>query len=151
MQQDHRPVVPEFGPAEFLFRRYRTEHFQNGQFVPAAFRFTGTSGQSFIRSLFSQAEHALHRDCCDGQVLDGWGVWECAVGDLPTPVLSKDGRAFDFFPKHAPKRTCYAHSELSCQCHGSTGEGYEKPPPNVRETLKILLSRLISIRIKATL
>lgn len=150
MQQDDRPVVPEFEPAEFLFRRYRSEHFQNGQFVPAAFRFSSTSGQSLIRSLVSQAEHALHRDCCDGQVLDGWGVWECAVGNLPTPVLSNDGRAFRLFPKHVPKRTCYAHSELWCQCHGSTGDAYEKPPLSVRETLRILLARVISIRIEAT-
>jgi hypothetical protein len=151
MQQDGRAAVPDFAPSELLFRRYRSEHFQNGRLVPAAFRFDTGSGQSFNRSLFSQAEHTLHRDCCDGQVLEGWGVWECVVGNLPTPVLSQDGRAFNFFPKHVPRPTCYAHSELWCHCHGSSGGKYERPPANVRETLKILLSRVISIKITATL
>jgi hypothetical protein len=144
------PIVPDFEGEELLYRRYSIDHFRNGGLLPAALKFPEDSGPSFNRSRFSQAEHVLHPDCCLGKILHGWGVLECSVRAVPSPITSYDGRSFMFFPVHMPKRTCYAHSEVWSKEIDSTADAYQKPPSSVRETFRVLLSRALNVKIPAS-
>jgi hypothetical protein len=154
VQRGDMPVVPDFAatePTELLYRRFRLQDFQNGHLLPSAFRFLPHSGPSFNRSRFSEPEHVLHPDCCDGKVFTGWGVLQAAVANLPSPVPSDDGRSFAFSPQHVPQDTCYAHSQLWCRNTDAPTAEYQEPPRNVREKLRVRLALGLSIRISATL
>ena len=147
IHQNGKPTVETFDKDELLYRRYRSEHFINGKILPASFSFPK---QSFNRSRFSKPEDVLHVDCCDGKPLspkDGWGVIECNVSALPSPVESTDGRSFRFFAKHVPLPTCYAHSELWCTQNPS--DVYTEPPSSVKEAFRIRLARILKPRIFA--
>jgi len=148
IHQDGKTPVEQFAGEELLYRRYLSEHFVDGNLLPASFRFPK---QSFNRSLFSKPEDVLHPHCCDGMALfkDGWGVLECRVSALPSPVKAADGGSFVFSPKHAPEATCYAHSELWCKNDLSVANEYDYPPKSVRETFRIKMARVMSVRIPA--
>jgi len=149
VHQGDKGADQHFASDEVLYRRYLSVHFKNGYLLPAAFKFPR---QSFNRSAFSRPEDVLHADCCDGKVLEGYGVLECST-QFPTPIESSDGRAFDFLPKHVPTPTCYAHSELWCSERGTGGQEYKDPPPSVKEGFRIKLAQrmFFGVRIKAQL
>jgi hypothetical protein len=149
IHQNDKTPVDRFEADELLYRRYLSEHFADGKILPASFRFPK---QSFNRSLFSKPEDVLHVDCCDGVELlpkGEWGVLECQISALPSPVNTTDGRSYMFFPKHAPEPTCYAHSELWCRRDLSDTMDYDHPPTSVREIFRIRLARVMSVRIPA--
>jgi hypothetical protein len=149
IHQNGKTRVDHFEGEELLYRRYLSEHFSDGKILPASFRFPK---QSFNRSLFSKPEDVLHVHCCDGRVLvprDGWGVLECLVSALPSPVDTADGRSYVFFPKHVPEPTCYAHSELWCRQDLSDTSECDNPPTSVKEKFRIKLARVMSVRIPA--
>lgn len=149
IHQNGKLPVDLFQSEELLYRRYLSEHFTDGKILPASFRFPK---QSFNRSLFSKPEDVLHVHCCNGVVLapeGGWGVLECRVSALPSPVNTIDGRSYVFFPKHIPEPTCYAHSELWCRKNLSDASEYDDPPTSVKETFRIKLARVMSVRIPA--
>ena len=134
-----------FAPGELLYRRYREEHFQNQQLLPAAFRFPR---QSFNREKYSTPEDVLHSDCCDGQKLqDGWGVLECSSTDLPTPIDGQDGKTFQFEPIHKPTECCFAHTEVHCK---TAGEFVDEPSRKVKEIFRVKLAQRMSVRIRAS-
>jgi len=134
-----------FARGERLFRRYRTEHFQNGQLLPSAFRFPR---QSFNREKYSTAEHVLHPDCCDGQeLMGGWGVLECSATDLPTPIDADSGSEFCFEAVHNPLECCYAHTEIWCKRDSTV---VDKPSPKVKETFRVKLAQRMTVRIPAS-
>jgi hypothetical protein len=139
---DHEDQV--FNEGELLYRRYKTEHFQNQQLLPAAFKFPR---QSFNREKYSTPEDALHPDCCDGRKLEGWGVLECSSTNLPTPIDGPDGKRFQFEPIHKPLECCYAHTELWCKA--AEGEFVDLPSPKVKETFRVRLAQRMMIRIQA--
>ncbi len=148
IHQDSKPPVDSFQNDELLYRRYLSEHFNGGKILPASFRFPR---QSFNRSRFSKPEDVLHPDCCGGKALSTqgeWGVLECRVGQIPSPVGSLDGRSsYIFSPKHVPTPTCYAHSELWCRKDSSDADEYDNPPTSVKETFRIKLARVMAVRI----
>jgi hypothetical protein len=133
-----------FAGGELLYRRYREEHFQNRQLLPAAFKFPR---QSFNREKYSAPEDVLHPDCCDGKKLNfRWGVLECSSADLPTPVVGQDGKVFHFEPIHRPLECCYAHTEVWCK---SSGAPVDEPSPKVKETFRVRLAQKMAVRIRA--
>ena len=150
VHQDGRAPVLSFDNEELLYRRYLSVHFVEGQLLPQTFRFPK---QSFNRSKFSNPEDVLHIGCCDGNPLfpsvESWGVLQCRVSAIPTPIDSSNGEGFHFFPKHVPKPTCYAHSELWCRRESSSSGDYDSPPASVREKFRIKLARVLSSRIPA--
>ena len=151
IHQNGKTPVDHFENEELLYRRYLSEHFTDGKILPASFRFPK---QSFNRSLFSKPEDVLHVHCCNGIVLapEGeWGVLECQVSAIPSPVSATDGRNYAFFPRHVPETTCYAHSELWCRKELSDINEYDNPPSSVKETFRIKLARVMSVRIPAAL
>jgi hypothetical protein len=144
LHQDGRPAVDTFDPDEFLYRRYAMVHFADGQVLPQTISFPKPS---FNRSKFSRPEDVLHIDCCDGKELPGWGVVESRVSNLCVSAESGDRRKFTMYPKHVPKPTCYAHSELWCASPNSEDA---KPSGSAKEKLRILLSRALKVKIPAT-
>jgi hypothetical protein len=149
IHQNGKLPVDVFGGDELLYRRYLSEHFTGGKILPASFRFPK---QSFNRSLFSKPEDVLHVHCCNGMLLTpegAWGVLECRVSALPSPVSATDGRSYVFSPKHVPEPTCYAHSELWCRKNLSDTDEYDNPPTSVKESFRIKLARVMSVRIPA--
>src|ERR1700734_3495427 len=144
MHQDGRRAVDSFDPDEFLYRRYALVHFVDGRVLPQSISFPKPS---FNRSKFSRPEDVLHVDCCDGKELPGWGVLESSTSDLSVSAESGDKRRFTLYPKHVPKPTCYAHSELWCSSPSSEDA---KPTESSKEKLRILLSRALKVKIPAT-
>lgn len=144
VQQDGRPAVDAFDPSEFFYRRYSISHFADGYVLPQTFSFPRPS---FNRSKFSRPEDVLHTDCCDGKERPGWGVLECPVLDLSISKVSGDGRTFTLYPRHIPKTSCYAHSELWCESLISKDA---KPSESAKEKLRIALSRVLKVKIPAT-
>ena len=134
---------PIFLDGEKLFRRYKKEHYINRQLLPAAFQFPR---QSFNREKYSSPDDVLHRDCCNGRAVEGWGVLECSSTDLPTPLDGPDGRKYEFVPMHRPCDCCYAHSKIWC---GLAGQIVDAPSPKVKETFRVLLAQKMNIRIEA--
>jgi hypothetical protein len=143
MHQDGR-TVDTFDPDEFFYRRYAMVHVVDDQVLP---QHIGFPKPSFNRSKFSQPEDVLHVDCCDGKELPGWGVLESKVSDLCVSAESGDKRKFTTYPKHVPRPTCYAHSELWCA--SSTSED-AKPTESAKEKLRILVARALKVKIPAT-
>jgi len=137
-------MVEVFDSDEFFYRRYSVAHVVNGNVLPQSITFPKPS---FNRSKFSRPEDVLHADCCDGQELLGWGVLESKVSDLRVSAQSGDDRNFTTYPKHVPKQTCYAHSELWC---ASPPLEDAKPSQTAKEKLRILLSRALKVKIPAT-
>jgi hypothetical protein len=143
--QNGDPEDQEFTNGELLYRRYRGEHFQNQQLLPAAFKFPR---QSFNREKYSRPEDVLHSDCCDGKKLQGgWGVLECSSTNLPTPIDGQDGRTFQFEPIHKPLACCYAHTEVCCKVGD---EFIDEPSRKVRELFRLRLAQVMTVRICAS-
>ena len=140
------PEDQDFDQDELLYRRYKLEHFQNQQLLPAAFKFPR---QSFNRARYSIPEDVLHPDCCNGKRLEvGWGVLECSAKNLPTPIAGTDGKEFEFEPIHKPLECCYAHTELWCKVCG--GGSVDEPSKKVKETFRVKLSQMMTVRIHAS-
>ena len=145
MHRDGQAAIDVFDLDEVLYRRYSKDHIVEGHVVPQTVNFPKPS---FTRSRFSRPEDVLHIDCCDGKQQPlGLGVLEARVADLSKSEESGDKRLFTMYPKHVPNETCYAHSELWC----ATSELADaKPSPSVKEKLRIIVSRALSVRIEAT-
>lgn len=133
-----------FNDGELLYRRYKTEHFQNQQLLPSAFKFPR---RSFNREKYSTPEDVLHPECCNGKKLEGWGVLECSSTNLPTPIDGPDGKTFRFEPIHKPLECCYAHTELWCRT--TEGEFVDQPSPKVKETFRVRLAQRMTVRKEA--
>jgi hypothetical protein len=142
-----KSAVRDFAGDELLYRRYSREHFVNGKLLPAAFRFAETSGPSFNRSAFSKPEDVLHPDCCGGQRLLHYGILQCAVSDLPSPLIAEaEGTPYFFSPRHKPEPTCYAHTEVWCRrARAEIKEGPLQPPKAIRERFRIELAKVLTI------
>ncbi|HYM10163.1 MAG TPA: hypothetical protein VEU62_05510 [Bryobacterales bacterium] len=138
--------MPLFEPREKLYRRYHRDHLVNGVLTPLGFKFPR---QSVNRSKFSLPSDALEADCWEGKVLEGFGVLEFLVADIPDPVSSEDGREYRFLMKHAPTDTCYAHSEIWCRLQVAALDGYDEPPKNVKEKFRARLAQRVTVAIPA--
>jgi hypothetical protein len=147
VHREGRPVIEAFDDDELLYRRFLKAHFVGNELTPQYFKFPKPS---FNRSKFSRPEDVLHIDCCEGNHLPvGWGVLEGKASELRVSALSDDKVTFALHPRHAPLEACYAHSELWCTCPPDIKD--VKPSPTARERLRIALSRVLKIRIEATI
>jgi len=137
---DSRVVVAEFDPNEFLFRRFKKELCVDGNFLPAALPFPRPS---FNRSQFSAPRDVLHPDYAAGKDLSNWGVFKCAVRDVPREVRAADGVRFHFHPEHEPLPTCYAHSVIGCENPNSPHDAPREPSKTARTLFRTELAKAI--------
>lgn len=137
---DLRGVVAEFDPNELLFRRFKKEQCVDGTLLPTALPFPRPS---FNRSQFSVPRDVLHPHCAAGKDLSNWGVFKCAVRDIPREVRAADGVRFHFQPEHEPLPTCYAHSVISF-ADADSPHGAQIPPSKTAKNLfRIQLAKAI--------
>ena len=143
MYRRGRAEDSEFRPEELLFRRYMKEHWVEGQFTPAGFKFPK---QSVNREKYSEPEDVLFAEEAS---FEGWGVLQFSVSDIPPRLFANEVLAFIFFPKHVPEEDNYAHSEIWCDQEERTGE-YVEPSKKFKKLFRSKLSQRVSIRIEAS-
>ena len=146
MYRRGREVVPDFAGSELLYLRYMSQHFVQGELLPAGIR--SQLKQSVNRGSFSEAEDALFSETGKH---DGLGVVEFRVGDVPERVDQPQGPAYIFFMRHEPEEENYSHSEIWSDHETRTG-GFRAPSRTVSLSFRVLLCRSIrqeQIRIRA--
>lgn len=137
MYRRGREVVPDFAGAELLYLRYMSQHFVQGELIPAGIR--SQLKQSVNRGIFSEPGDALFSETGE---YNGLGVVEFRVADIPERVEQPDGPSFVFFMRHEPEEENYSHSEIWSDHEVRTG-GFRRPSPTVSLTFRILLCRSI--------
>lgn len=142
MLRNGRPEDLIFRPEELLYRRYLNDHWIEGLFSPAGFKFPK---QSVNRQKYSEPEDVLFSE--DGS-LDGYGVLEFATRDIPPRLLETGTPVFVFFMKHVPQEENYAHSEIWCETEQTTGQ-YVNPSPAIKKRFRTKLSQHVTVRIPA--
>ncbi len=142
MLRNGRPEDPIFRPEELLYRRYRNDHWIDGLFSPAGFKFPK---QSVNRQKYSEPEDVVFSE--DG-IFDGFGVLEFAVRDVPSSLEEEGTPVYIFFLKHIPLEDNYAHSEIWCETEQETGR-YVSPSQTVRKKFRTMLSQRVTVRIPA--
>lgn len=146
MYRRGRPVQPRFDLDEFLYLRYGSDDFVEGQLAPAAVHFPK---QSVNRSSLSEPEAVLFHP--EGRY-NGLGAVEFQVGDIPETITPEQGATYIFFMRHEPHEENYAHSEIWSDQTPGTG-AYREPSKSVKLKFRIQLCRRIRterIRIPAT-
>lgn len=143
MYRNGRPEEPAFSPQELLFRRYRTEHWVEGQFSGLGFKFPK---HSVNRGFFSAPEDVLFSDIGE---FNGWSVLEFRVSDIPPPIQLPP-IAFSFFMKHVPHEDNYAHSEIWSDRMNPSGE-YVEPSPAVKKQFRTIMAQRMKVRIAAAI
>jgi hypothetical protein len=129
----------EFPSDERLFRRYNKQGRNSRDATEQDF--SVSKPFSVNREKYGDASYVLHPNCCNGQQLNNWGVWECYVRDIvePTyehPVTKQAGR---FRVVHAPLELCKPHCNVGAFEQGSTE--LWKPSNVQKEAFKIQLAR----------
>jgi hypothetical protein len=132
-----RGVVPDFAVAELLFLRYMSQHFVQGELLPAGIR--SQLKQSVNRGSFSEPEDVLFSETGE---YDGLGVVEFMVADIPERVEQPQGPTYIFFMRHEPEDENYSHSEIWSDHEARTG-GFRAPSRTVSLSFRILLCRSI--------
>jgi len=132
-----RGVVPDFAVAELLFLRYMSQHFVQGELLPAGIR--SQLKQSVNRGSFSEPEDVLFSETGE---YDGLGVVEFKVADIPERVEQPQGPTYIFFMRHEPEDENYSHSEIWSDHEARTG-GFRAPSRTVSLSFRILLCRSI--------
>ena len=142
-----RHPVPRFEDDEYLFRRYISSHFHEGELDPSAIRFD--EPPSFLRSGFSTPADALHVDCAEGQVVTAFGVLAMQANAASGQESTEDGNTFTFLPSHQPLPSCYAHSEIHCLRAGDPNYQHTEPPKRIRKAFRLRIARALSVAIPA--
>jgi hypothetical protein len=138
MYRSGRAVDPDFDASEDLYQRFLPEAVLNRIILATAFRFPK---QSVNRSKYGPPEWVKFSE--DGRY-DRYGVLSYTPGDLPDRLVSGDGRAFTFYPRHVPEEDNYSHCEI---WHDPDPD---RPPSGaVRKEYRIHLSQRARIRIPA--
>jgi hypothetical protein len=141
-----REPVQDFAGPELLYLRYMSQHFIQGQLLPAGIR--SQLKQSVNRGSFSEPEDALFSETGE---YNGLGVVEFRVADIPERVEQVEGPTYVFFMRHEPEDENYSHSEIWSDHDPRTG-GFRRPSRTVSLSFRILLCRSIrqeQVRIKA--
>jgi hypothetical protein len=136
-------VSPEqpFDDGELLYRRISPDELNSkGEIDPSRIQVTGftkdiNSSPSVNRGAFSLPEDVLSMPCA-GKDVQSWTVFFLQVQALPKGLLAGDGRAFDFFPHHAPLEMCGAHSVIA-SCLAANPNQYAKPTRPVVNDFKV--------------
>jgi hypothetical protein len=143
LKRNGRGEDQNFEPDERLFRRYRQEDFQGGQFSSVGLSFS--SPQSVNREKYSEPADVL---ISDGDVYRRWGVLAFAVRDLP-PQFPPEQPKYSFFPKHTPEENNYAHTEIWCDTLPPSG-GYRKPTSDqIKKLFRAFMSQRVRIVVPA--
>ena len=137
MNRHGREVVADFAGSEFLFMRYMSQHFVQGQLLPEGIR--SQLRQSVNRGRFSEPDDALFSET--GKY-DGLGVVEFRVADIPARLDQPNGPSYVFFMRHEPEDENYSHSEIWSDHEARTG-GFRAPSRTVSLNFRILLCRSI--------
>jgi hypothetical protein len=133
MYRRERPIVREFQNEEFLYLRYRRDHWVEGQLDPAGLRFPKTS---VYRSLFSEPADALFSE--DGRY-NGLGVVRFRVLDIPARVEQENGPAYVFHMEHVPLSDHYSHSEIWSRREDAVDHQDREPNKTVKLRFRIRL------------
>lgn len=146
MYRRDREVVPDFAVAELLFLRYMSQHFVQGELLPAGIR--SQLKQSVNRGRFSEPEDVLFSETGE---YDGLGVVEFRVANIRERVEQPQGPTFIFFMRHEPEDKNYSHSEIWSDHETRTG-GFRSPSRTVSLLFRTFLCRSIRqehVRIRA--
>lgn len=106
MYQRDRPIDPFFEPDEQLYLRVQPDQIDKTveRALCTAFRFPV---QSVNRGKYSDSPTwVLYPNFFD------WGIAAFEVQQIPTPVVSEGGVAYDFLVEHDPLEDNYPHSEV---------------------------------------
>ena len=111
-------TMQPFDDDELLYRRISPDELNSkGEVDPSRIQVTSftkeiNSAPSANRSAFSNPEDVLSLPCA-GKDVSSWTIFFIEVRSLPKGLLDGNGRAFDFFPHHAPLENCGAHSVIA--------------------------------------
>ncbi len=142
LRANGRAVDQEFTAREKLFRRYKLEHYLNGQFSNVGLRLSVPP--SVNREKYSQAEDVL---LSEHDEFVEWGVWSLKVEDLPLEVTPEQP-LYTVAPRHVPLPDNYSHSEMWCDRLPKTG-AYVAPNNAAKKFIRALLSQRVHIEIPA--
>ena len=143
LRRNGRAVDPVFDPPEKLFRRYRREHYVNGQFSGLGLRIN--IPPSTNREKYSAAEDVLFSA---NDEFAGWGVLSLRALDV-TIGLPENLPSYDFSCKHVPLEDNYSHSEIWCDSIEPTG-GHIEPDSRVKKLFRAMMGQRARIEIEAT-
>jgi hypothetical protein len=130
-----------FDDAERLYHRVPPDRpGPNGEIVPSDIRCEYKKElkkcPSVVRSRYATPEDALHSDCAGGHDVSKFLLFYLVAGDLPKGVEAGSGQLYDFYPRHDPEPTCYAHTLIACKKRESAQGEYDPPSTHVRNKLK---------------
>jgi len=124
-----------------LFRRYIKDHWIGNKLADAHFSFP----PSLNRGRFSEPDDVIYSE--DGS-LDGYGVLEFTVADIPKSLQDQAGTEYVFFPVHMPCELNYSHSEIHSEREQQRGQP-ANPSSATRKKFRAMLSQKINVRIPA--
>jgi len=140
-----------FSDEELLYRRVSTSELTGGELDPSrlnsiSFDKEIDGAPSVLRGRFSSPLDAIHVDCAGGKDKSDCLVYFMAVGEIPGPLRSGDGRDLVFPIVHRPLPRCGAHSVIGCCEEGNPEKTYVVPSRKVRNDLRAkLATRLLPI------
>lgn len=133
----------EFSGDEFLYRRILEIDLVKGEPWAASLNFRPDTGHSVNRAKYSHPCDVLEPDCCGGKDRSACAVLQFEVGDTPDCIPGANGAKYYFRPKHAPRESCYPHSEIWCTLDGDITKPYHEPPKVVKNIFRAELARAI--------
>ena len=141
-------ISVEFRPEEPLYRRILASELTNGEIGPnslnsVSFDKNVSGAPSVLRGAFARPIDALHSDCAGGKNVSNHLVFFILVRDLPSPIQTPEGNAFEFYPLHKPLPTCGAHSVIASCSAGDPARAYAKPSRPARNDLRAKLAVLL--------
>ena len=145
-----------FEASELLYRRVDPSEMNSvGEIDPSSLTSISFDKEiegspSVLRSLFASPEDAIASECTGGKDASACSVFSIAVGALPGPLTSGDGRNFSFHPVHHPVPTCGAHSVIASYYSNDAAKVYVMPPRSIRNTLRANLAVLMKKTTVAT-
>jgi hypothetical protein len=128
---------------EKLFRRFRSEHYLEGQLTNVGLPLSNPPSTN--RSKFSLAEDVL---ISEADEFLGQGVLSWTVQDIPNEIAGQQFRV-TMFPRHMPEANNYAHTELWCDRVPQTG-AHVVPSKQAKKLIRAILSQRARIEIPAT-
>ncbi len=138
-----------FSNEELLYRRVGNNGVNSaGELLPSelntlSFDREIDGAPSVLRGAYASPKDVLERECAEDKDVSSWLVYEIAVGSLPSPIVSDDGKSFDFFPVHRPLELCGAHSVIASCRSGDEHKAYLLPPRSVRNSLRAKMATLL--------
>ncbi len=86
--------------------------------------------------------------CSAAEALSAWKGFAVAawpVGEIPSVVVSDDGKEYHFGVEHVPETFNYSHSEVNTYVEGVKMNTPQQPPRHVRKKFRNILRQRIEI------